>query len=130
MSDTSPKEAMVALQEFAEVMENVISDMDTAIGHMQNLESELGGEETQVKKFGQYVRKEAIKNKKGGEFNEEKLSEMASNSEDLERTIEKVNGDLETEVSELKEIAEELVELDEMAGVAEEALEVLKNYSR
>lgn len=129
MSDADPKEAMVALQEFAKVMEDVISELDTSIEHMQSLEQELGGEEAQVKKFGRYVSKEAVKNSKGGEFDKEKLSDLAANSEDLERSVEKVNGDLETEIAELKEMGEDLNELHEMSTVAEEALEVLKNHS-
>ena len=129
MTNGDPKEAMVALQEFAKVMEDVISDLDNAIDHMQSLEHELGGEEAQVKKFGRYVSKEAIKNKNGGEFDQEKLSDLAANSEDLERAVEKVNGDLETEITELKELGEDLNELHEMSTVAEDALEILKNHS-
>lgn len=128
-NNIGPIEAMHALQEFAATIDNVVSDLDESIGHMQSLEHELGGEEAKVKKYAKYVKAEAVRNQQGEEFRKDELAEVAAKSEDLERTVEKVNGDLEHELSELTEIGNEMQELHEMAEVAEEALEVLKNYS-
>lgn len=129
MTELTPKQAIVALQDFAEAMENVVSDMDSAIRHLQNLESELGGEEASVKRFAGLAQKEAAKKMDGGEFDEERLSKIAAESSKIERSVRKVNQDIESEISELRSFSEELVKLDELSEVAEGALKELEQSS-
>lgn len=123
--------AMSFLIKFGKQVEEVAGEIDQAVNHLQSLEQELGGEGETVMNFvNEELLPVAKEYKQTGNLDHEEVVKLIQDEDSLERTVEKVNGDLEKEVNEIKKIGSEFGKLERMAEEAEKAIEKIERFEK
>jgi uncharacterized coiled-coil DUF342 family protein len=119
------------LMEFSEKIQEISEDLQQVIQHLQTIEEELGGEGAE---FDSFIKRELVpvvkEYKETGNMKHEEIAQLVQDEESLERTIEKVNNGITTEISEIKSFGSELRSLENMSEDAEEALEKIERFEK